>query len=162
MESIEYRNQFFFRWYISDTKPSTKKNMKISVSEMRSEWSQKKRHENRTRQLKQSRQLLKRALTHTRSAIFYETRKKNIRRQCRFQYPMMVMQHHNTCARVRTIDKVNLLQFNTWGNLRAKHKFVVFFICRILFSCCCGFCFFFTRHTKWILKLPLDDVNYEC
>lgn len=43
MESIEYRNQFFFssihQRYETEHE---KKNMKISVSEMRSEWSQKK------------------------------------------------------------------------------------------------------------------------
>lgn len=47
----------------------------------------KKRHENRTRQLKQSRQLLKRALTHTRSTIFYETRKKKHKTAMPFSIP---------------------------------------------------------------------------
>lgn len=77
MESIEYRNQFFFRRYISDTKPNTKKNMKISVSEMRSEWSQKK-----TRKSNEAIETIKAIIkacahAHTFSDILWNPKKKH-------------------------------------------------------------------------------------
>lgn len=100
----------------------------------------------RTRQLKQSRQII--------ASIFYAVRKK---RPQRCSLNTMRSQH---MRRVRTIDKINLLQLNTWGNLRAKHKFVVFFICHILCVSVYFFAAFGYLFVWMLLFLCISSVLY--